>query len=133
MINDIFNIMLPQIALIISIFVLLFMGMVLSTRYYKYSRLVSIIGIFAAILLLTTVQVEPQYFGFKNTIMSDSYTLLFDFIILFCGFLVAILSKRLISSIKRNAYTYHALLISALLGALSVVSANDVLTLCISM
>ena len=133
MINDIFNIMLPQIILIISIFALLFMGMSLSPRYYRYSRLVSIIGIFSAIVLLTTVQVEPQYFGFRDSVMSDSYTLLFDFIILFCGFLVAILSKKLISTIKRNAYTYHAILISALLGAVNVVSANDFLTLFVSM
>ena len=133
MINDIFNIMLPQIALIICIFVLLLMGMLLSPRNYRYSRLISIVGIFISILLLTTVQVEPIYFGFRNTLISDSYTLLFDFVILFCGFLVAILSKKLISKIKRNAYTYHAILISSVLGALNIVSANDFLTLFVSM
>ena len=133
MINDIFNILLPQIMLGGFIILLLILGMILSPRLYKYARLISIIGISSAIILLSTVQAEPQYFGFRNSIMSDGYTLLFHFIILVCGFLIAILSKNLIKTIKMQAYTFHAILLTAILGALNVVSANDFLTLFISL
>ena len=133
MLNDIFNILLPQIALGGFIILLFLMGMILPIRMFKYSRPIAIVGIFATISLLSTVQIEPQYFGFRNSIMSDSYTLLFDFIILLCGFLVAILNRKLIYSIKRNAYTFYAILLSAILGAMNVVSANDFLTLFVSM
>ena len=102
MLNDIFNILLPQMALGVFILIQLVLSMILSPRFYKFSRLISIIGISLSVVLLSTVQTEPQYFGFKNSIMSDSYTLLFDFIILLCGFFTALLSRSLIRSRKRN-------------------------------
>ena len=132
MINDIFNILLPQMSLGIFIILLLVLGMILSPRVYKYARIISTIGISFAIVLLSTVQTEPQYFGFRNSIMSDEYTLLFDFMILACGFLVVLLSKNLVKTIKRNAYTFYAIFLTALFGAMNIVSANDFLTLLVS-
>ena len=132
MLNDIFNILLPQIVIGSFIIILLILSMIFSPRLYKYARFVSLLGIFLGIVFLTTVQTEPQYFGFRNSIMSDSYTLLFDFVILLCGFFVALLSKNLIKTIKSNAYTFHAILLTAILGAMNVVSANDFLTLLVS-
>ena len=133
MINDIFSIMLPQFILGGFILLMLFLSMILSPKLYKYARIISISGIVLTIISLSTVQTEPQYFGFHNSVMSDSYTLLFNFVILVCGFLVALLSKNLISTIKRHAYTFHAVLLTALLGAMSIISANDFLTLFVSL
>ena len=110
MISDIFNILLPQFILGFCILILLILSMVLSPRLYKYARMVAIVGISAAIVFLSTVQTEPQYFGFQNSIMADSYTLLFNFIVLFCGFLVSLLSKNLVRTIKSQAYTFYAVL-----------------------
>lgn len=110
----------------------LVLSMFLSPRFYRYARLISIIGISLSIFLLSTVQTEPQYFGFKNTIMSDSYTLLFDFVILVCGFLVALLTRGLVKTIKQSAYTFHAILLTAIFGAMNIVSSNDFLTLFVS-
>ena len=87
MLNDIFNILLPHIGLGLFIVILLILGMILPIRMYKYSRFVSVTAILFSIVLLSTVQTEPQYFGLRNAFMSDSYTTLFDFIILLCGFL----------------------------------------------
>ena len=133
MINDIFNILLPEISLGWFIVLLFLMSMFLPLRSYKYSRLVALIGIASSVVLLSTVQIEPQYFAFRNSIMSDSYTLLFHFVILLCGFLCVILSKNIIKTIKRSAYTYQAILLCAIFGAMNVVSANDFLTLFVSM
>ena len=132
MINDIFNILIPQLSLISFIGLLLILSMVLSHRFYKYARLITVIGIFITIISLSTVQVEPQYFAFSNSIMSDSYTLLFHFIILVCGFFVTLITRNLVKSIKRNAYSFYAILLTAILGAINVVSANDFLTLFVS-
>ena len=132
MTNDIFNILLPQISLGGFIILLFILSMILSPRLYKYARIMSAVGIFMSIALLSTVQTEPQYFGFRDSIMSDSYTLLFDFIILLCGFFVTLLTKNLVKTVKRNAYTFYAILLSAILGAINVVSANDFLTLFVS-
>lgn len=133
MLNDIFNILLPQFSLAGFIILQLILSMILFPRFYRYARLISIIGISSSILLLSTVQTEPQYFAFKNSIMSDSYTLLFHFVILVCGFLIALLTRGLVKTIKRNAYAFHAIFLSAIFGAMNVVSANDFLTLFVSM
>ena len=132
MLNDIFNVLLPHSCLGCFIILQLILSMILSPRLYRYARLVSIIGISLSILLLSTVQTEPQYFAFKNSLMADSYTLLFDFAILVCGFLVALLTRGIVKTIKRNAYTFHAILLTAIFGALNIVSANDFLTLFVS-
>ena len=63
MINDFFNILLPQGCLAVFILIQLLLGMFVSPRAYKYSRLISAIGISASIVLLSTVQIEPQYDG----------------------------------------------------------------------
>ena len=132
MLNDFFNILLPQGCLGFFIILQLFLGMFISPRLYKYARLVSSVGVSLSIVLLSTVQVEPQYFGLRNAIMSDSYTLLFHFVILLCGFFVILLTKNLVSNMKKNAYIFHAILLTAILGAMNTVSANDFLTLFIS-
>ena len=132
MLNDIFNILLPHICLGGFIILQLILSMVLSPRFCRYARLISIIGIALSIILLSTVQTEPQYFAFKNSLMSDRYTLLFAFAILLCGFFAALLTKNLIKTIKRNAYTFHAIFLTAIFGAMNIISANDFLTLFVS-
>ena len=133
MLNDIFNILLPQFILGGFIILLMILGMVLSPRLYKYARLISIFGISSSIFMLSAVQTEPQYFAFRNSLMSDSYTLLFHFVILLCGFLIVILTKKLVTTLKSNAYTFYAILLTAILGAMNIVSANDFLTLFVSL
>lgn len=133
MLNDIFNILLPQMCLGGFILLQLILSIFVSPRFYKYARLISIIGISLSIMLLSTVQVEPQYFGMKNSLMSDSYTLLFEFVILLCGFLTALLTRKLVRTIKRHAYTFHAVLLTAIFGAINIVTSNDFLTLFVSL
>ncbi len=132
MINDIFNILLPHFILGGFIILLLVLSMILSPRFYRYARIISAVGISGAIVCLSTVQTEPQYFGFKNSVMADSYTLLFDFVILACGFLITLLSKNLVRRHKRHAYTFFAILLTAIFAAMNIVSANDFLTLLVS-
>ena len=133
MINDFFNILLPQACLSLFILIELVMSMFVSKDRYHLARIISAVGVSLSVVLLTTVQVEPQYFGFHNAIMSDSYTLLFHFVILLCGFFVILLTRNFVNSIKEKAFTFQALLLTAILGAMNVVSANDFLTLFISL
>ena len=132
MINDFFNILLPQFCLVIFIILQLILSIFVSPKNYKYSRLISAVGIVLSIVLLSMVQVEPQYFGLNNTVMSDTYTQLFHFVILLCGFFIVLITRNLISTIKTNAFSFNALLLTAILGAMSTVSSNDFLTLFIS-
>ena len=132
MLNDIFNILLPQTCLGFFIILQLVLSMSVSPRKFRFARFISIVGIALSIVFLSTVQTEPQYFAFRNTLMSDSYTLLFDFAILLCGFFVALITKNLVKTMKRHAYTFYAILLSAIFAAMNIISANDFLTLFVS-
>lgn len=133
MINDFFNILLPQACLGFFIILELILAMFLPEEKHKLARIISATGISFSCVLLSTVQTEPQYFGFNGALMSDSYTLLFHFVILLCGFFVVLLTRNLVDTIKQNAFTFHAILLTAILGAMCTVSANDFLTLFISL
>ena len=133
MINDFFNILLPQACLGIFIILELILAMFLPEEKHKLARIISATGISFSCVLLSTVQTEPQYFGFHGALMSDSYTLLFHFVILLCGFFVVLLTRNLVDTMKQNAFTFHAILLTAILGAMCTVSANDFLTLFISL
>ena len=133
MINDFFNIMLPQACLCIFILLELLLSVFTSDKKSDNARIISVIGVSLSILLLSTVQTEPQYFGMRGAIMSDSYTLLFHFVILLCGFFVILLTKNISQKLKNNAYSFQAVLLTAIFGALNVLSANDFITLLISL
>lgn len=132
MINDILNIMLPQACLAFFILIELLLSLFISEKKFEIARMTSAIGVSLSIVLLSTVQTEPQCFGMRGAIMSDSYTLLFHFIILLCGFFVILLTKNLTETIKKNAFSFHAILLTAIFGALNIVSSNDFLTLFVS-
>ena len=132
MVNDFLNILFPQACLALFVLIELVMAMFVPKEKYYIARPISAIGLSLAIVLLSTVQAEPQYFGFSNSIMSDNYTLLFHFIILLCGFFVVLLMKNLTESMKEKAFILQALLLTAVFGAMCVVNANDFLTLLIS-
>ena len=127
------NIMLPEIAIMFFIFVQIILSMFLDVKFYKLSKWLTVFGIFLAISLCTKVQIEPLYSGFKNAIISDSYTMFFKCLILISSFLIIFLTKRTIEGHRTNAFQFNALLLTAILGALTLVSANDFLTMFISM
>ena len=132
MINDIFNILLPQICLIIFIFMEIIILMFAKNLTHNFARIISLIGISLSIILLSTVQVEPQYYALKNSLISDNYTLLFHFMILLSGFFVVLLTKNISDSIKKDSYSFQALILTAILGAINIISSNDFLTLFVS-
>ena len=115
MINDFLNILFPQACLAIFILIELVMSMFVSKDKYYLARPIAAIGLSLSIVLLSTVQAEPQYFGFYNSIMSDNYTLLFHFIILLCGFFVILLMRNLTEIMRDKAFTLQALLLTAIL------------------
>jgi len=129
MINDIINILLPETILAFFIMLQLLLSLLSNTKHYRSAKWISISGIILAIYACSEVQVEPQYFAFKDTIMSDPYTLLFKFLILISGFFVILLTKKEIDKKRDKAYSFHAILLTAILSAMSLPSCNDFLTL----
>lgn len=131
--HNIINIMLPEMAIIAFIFIQIILSMVLDIKFYKLSKWLTVFGIFLATALCTKVQIEPLYSGFKNSILSDNYTLFFKGLILAASVLIIFLTKKTITTRRENAFQFNALYLTAVLGALTLVSSNDFLTMFISM
>lgn len=132
-IYNIQNIMLPEVAILAFIFMQILMSMFLDIKYYKLSKWFTVFGIFCATALCTRVQIEPLYFAFKNSLISDKYTIFFKGLILVSSFLIVFLTKKTITTRRDNAFQFNALILTAVLGALTLVSANDFLTMFIAM
>lgn len=131
--HNIINITLPEIAIILFIFIQIILSMLLDMKFYKLAKWLTVFAIFLATSLCTKVQIEPIYYGFKNAIISDNYTLFFKGLILVASFLIVFLTKKTITSRRDNAFQFNALILTAILGALVLVSANDFLTMFIAM
>lgn len=132
-ITDIMNIMLPEMAILLFIIIHIVLSICLNTKYYKLSKWITLLGLIFAASLCTEVQIEPLYYGFKDSILSDNYTLFFKGIILVSSFLVVLLTKKTISDKREKAFQFNALLLTAILGALTLVSANDFLTMFVAL
>lgn len=132
-IHNIANIALPEMMIILFIFIQIVLSMVLDIKFYKLSKWLTVLGLFLATALCTGVNVEPLYYGFKNAILSDYYTIIFKGLILASSFLIIFLTKRTITTRRGNAFQFNALILTAILGSLTLVSANDFLTMFIAM
>lgn len=131
--HNIVNIMLPETMIIVFIFIQIILSMFLDIKFYKLSKWLTVLGLFLATTLCTKVQIEPIYYGFKNSVMSDDYTLFFKVLILISAFLIVFLTKRTITTRRANAFQFNVLLLTAVLGSLVLVSSNDFLTMFIAL
>lgn len=131
--QNIMKTMLPEMVIIGFIFLQIILSMVLDIKFYKLSKWFTVLGIFLATAFCTKVQISPIYYGFKNSVISDNYTVFFEFLILISSFLIIFLTKKTITMRRDNAFQFNALILTAILGALILVSANDFLTMFIAM
>jgi NADH-quinone oxidoreductase subunit N len=131
--NNIFDITLPEMVIILFIFIQLISSLILDIKYYKLSKWFSVLGIFWATRLCTNLHSDAYIYGFKTSIIYGNYTIFFKLIILVSSFLIVFLTKKTITTRRDNAFQFNALLLTAVLGALSLVSANDFLTMFIAM
>jgi len=125
--------MLPELAIIFFIFLQIILSMFLDPKHYKVAKWLSVLGIFIATSLCTFVKIEPLYSGFRNSLISDNYTLFFKGLILVSSFLIIFLTKKVIATRRSNSFQFNALILTAILGSLILVSSNDFLTMFIAM
>lgn len=125
--------MLPEIAIILFIFIQIILSMFLDMKFYKLSKWLTVFGLFISIALCTKVQIEPLYSGFQNAIISDSYTMFFKCLILVSSFLIIFLTKKTIAGHRSNSFQFNALFLTTVLGAMTLVGANDFLTMFVAM
>ncbi|MDD3237698.1 MAG: NADH-quinone oxidoreductase subunit N [Candidatus Gastranaerophilales bacterium] len=130
---DIKTCFLQELALLVFIVLNIFLSLFFSKRFYKLSKWIALIAIVISIGASIFIPLSPVYYAFSNTFVSNIYTVFFKNLILITVFFVILLSRNMIKQKRNRAFEYFTLLLSATLGALCLVSANDFLTTFVSL
>ncbi len=131
--QDIFNSMLPEMIILITIFALIIISMFYNVRFYKVSKWIALGGVVVALFSLQNLQLEPIYYAFNYNILSDTFTVFFKALILVASIIIILLSKKNVSTRNHKTFQFYALLLSAIFSSLLILSSNDFITLTVSL
>lgn len=131
--QDIFNSMLPEIIILLTIFTVIIISMFYNVRFYKLSKWIALGGIVLALFSLQKLQLEPIYYAFNYNILSDTFTVFFKALILVAAIMIILLSKKNVSTRNHKTFQFYALLLSAIFSSLLILSSNDFITLTITL
>lgn len=130
---DIENAFLPEVVILISIFVLLILSMIVPKRMFKISKWVAVAGILTSLSASYLIQIAPNYYAFKNAFLTNGFTVFFENLILISTFIIVLLSRNYVRQIKNRSFEYFALILSATLASMCLVSSNDFLSMFVSL
>ena len=127
---DILNIFVPHIILIITLLIHACLCLVKNNvRFYKIAKWISVSGIILSFVSLFDVQFEPIYFAFSDSVISNTYTIFMQAVLLVSALICVLLTKKLVASRRNKAFQFHFMFIFAVLSSILLVSVNDYLTM----
>lgn len=132
-VSDISNSMLPEIFLIITLIILSVFSLFYNVKFHKLSKWIALSGIAASLFALKFLQMEPVYYAFNEAVISDTFTVFTKALILISAFIIILLSKKNVTKRNHKTFQFYMLLIAGVLASLFVVSANDFVTLTVSL
>lgn len=130
---DIFNSMLPEVILLFTVMLLVVFAIFYNVKFHKLSKWIAISGIVLSLFSLNYLQSEPIYYAFNESIMSDTFTIFSKALILVCSLIIILLSKNNVTKRNHKTFQFYALMLTAVLSSLFVLSSNDFLTLTMSL
>lgn len=133
LINIISSAYLPEFIIIVFIMINLLASLFFNTHLYKLSKWVTLLGIVLSIASTFYLQIEPEVIAFNGAFLSNIYTVFFKILILICGFFLALLSRNMIREKRDRAFEYFSVFLSGILFAMCAVSAEDFISLFVSL
>lgn len=131
---DIFNIFIPNLVIIAGILVqVIFCLINRNIRFYKSAKWITVGTLLISLLSLFDVQFEPIYYAFSDSIISNTYTIFMQALILIAGTICALLTKKTVASRRNKAFQFHAIYLGAVLSSMLLVAVNDYLTMFLAM
>ena len=115
----------PEVFLSLSIFSLLMIGVFVKNSFNLIYKL-SIFVIFLLILIVLNTDGETIKI-FKESFVSDHFSLFAKLLILISSFFILIISKQYIVDIKNNKFEYPIIVLLSILGMFFMVSSNDLI------
>ena len=117
--------LIPEVFLSLSIFSLLMIGVFIKNSFNLIYKL-SIFLIFLLILIVLNTDDETIKI-FKESFVSDNFSLFAKLLILISSFFILIISKKYIVDIKNNKFEYPIIVLLSILGMFFMVSSNDLI------
>ena len=115
----------PEVFLSLSIFSLLMIGVFVKNSFNLIYKL-SIFLIFLLILIVLNTDGETIKI-FKESFVSDHFSLFAKLLILISSFFILIISKKYIVDTKNNKFEYPIIVLLSILGMFFMVSSNDLI------
>ena len=115
----------PEVFLSLSIFSLLMIGVFVKNSFNLIYKL-SIFLIFLLILIVLNTDGETIKI-FKESFVSDHFSLFAKLLILISSFFILIISKQYIVDTKNNKFEYPIIVLLSILGMFFMVSSNDLI------
>ena len=115
----------PEVFFSLSIFSLLMIGVFVKNSFNLIYKL-SIFLIFLLILIVLNTDNETIKI-FKESFVSDNFSLFAKLLILISSFFILIISKKYIVDIKNNKFEYPIIVLLSILGMFFMVSSNDLI------
>ena len=115
----------PEVFLSLSIFSLLMIGVFVKNSFNLIYKL-SIFLIFLLILIVLNTDDETIKI-FKESFVSDNFSLFAKLLILISSFFILIISKKYIVDTKNNKFEYPIIVLLSILGMFFMVSSNDLI------
>lgn len=131
---DIFNVFIPNLVIIAGILVQLILCLIKKNiRFYKSAKWITVGTLLVSLLSLFDVQFEPIYYAFSDSLISNTYTIFMQALILIAGTICVLLTKKTVVSRRNKAFQFHAIYLGAVLSGMLLVAVNDYLTMFLTM
>ena len=124
MINNL-NILIPEIFLSLSIFIILLFGVFIKKSFNIIFNLTSLILILTIAIILNNPNDEEKIF--LNSFIRDAFSNYFKILILISSLFVLNSSKNFITENKLDKFEYPIIILLSILGMFFMVSANDLI------
>lgn len=132
-INDIKNALLPELILFIFIILNILLSLCIKNNTYKTAKIINLFAIIIIFISSGFIQINPSCYALKNVFVSNIYTLIFKLMIIVSAFFVIIASNNMIREKRKKSFEYFSVIMTGLLGAFSLISANDFLAAYVAM
>ncbi len=131
--TEIISAYMPEFIITVFIIFNLIASLFFSTYLYKLSKWFTLFGIVLAIASTIYLQIEPEFFAFNATFLTNIYTVFFKILILMSGFFLTLLSRNMIREKRDRAFEYFSVFLSGILFAMCAVSAVNFIVLFVSL
>lgn len=132
-IDMLINSYMPEFWIVFFIIINLCCSLFLDIKWYKYSKWLALVAIVFSMVSTFYLQIEPDSYAFDGAFLNNIYTVFFKILILVCGFFLTLLSRNMIREKKDRAFEYFSVFLSGLLFAMCSVSAQDFVSLFVSL